>query len=89
MHSAASSVYKPEEFKDDSLYLVYIDDPLRGKGYTQTHTLIQSWYPKLVDGGFMIGHDISDPEVSEAVYWSFSSELNITDEVWMAQKNAV
>lgn len=84
--SAASSSYEPEDHKDDSLFLVYLDEDLAT--FEDTLSLIQRWYPKLVDGGFMMGRNYEVTEVAEAIYYSFSAEVNITDDIWMAQKNA-
>lgn len=84
--SSASSAYNPEDHDDDSLFLVYLDEKL--ETFEDTLALIQLWYPKLTDGGFMMGRNYTNPEVAEAIYYSFSAEVSITDDIWMAQKNA-
>ena len=62
-----SSVFAASLFKDDFFDFIYIDGD---HSYRQCKKDIEVWYPKVVKGGILAGHDIGHidfPGVSKAV----------------------
>ena len=81
-----SSKEASKEIEDNSLDMVYID---ADHTYEGVKTDIESWYPKIRDGGMICGHDYSILcfGVVRAVYESFKHFHTDSDDVWWVIKN--
>ena len=54
--------------KDKELDFVWID---AGHEYEDVVEDIKLWYPKIKDGGFILGHDVNQTQVRRAVRQQF------------------
>lgn len=75
-------------FKDNSCDIVYID---MGHTYEEVKQDIQSWLPKVKNGGYLCGHDYidySDPDwgVVDCVNDFFGSNKMVINDCWLHKK---
>jgi hypothetical protein len=63
-----------KEFQDKSLSFVFID---ASHDYENVKQDINSWYPKIKNGGILAGHDWFGEDIKKAVY-EFCNEHNFT-----------
>ena len=72
-----------DEFKDGSFDFVYIDAQ---HDYDSVKKDIANWYPKLISGGIMAGHDFLNPDYGvQAAVYEFCNEHGI--EVFTIQED--
>lgn len=85
------SISASESFEDNSLDFVFIDGDHTYEGALKD---IESWYPKVKNGGFISGHDYDGPErhfgVKDAVDDFFGKENIIKDDnhTWFYKKKS-
>jgi len=68
------------QFKDKSVDFIFIDG---GHDYEVVLKDIQSWYPKLKDGGVFGGHDWGWEGVMKAVNEYFGDSFNLRGQTWL------
>lgn len=75
-----------KKFEDNSCDIVFID---MTHTYEQVKNDIQSWLPKVKNGGYIAGHDYQNdwPGVIKAVDEIFEKNIITMDTCWIYQKN--
>ena len=68
------------QFEDKSVDFIFIDG---GHDYEVVKKDIQSWYPKLKDGGVFGGHDYCWDGVKQAVDECFQNRVNVRGITWL------
>ena len=88
--SARSRLFKErtveaaQRFADESVDAVFVDADHR---YAAVVADIGAWWPKIREGGWMLGHDYELPSVRRAVADSFPEPpLELPDRVWAVKK---
>lgn len=74
----------PDFIEDESLDFYFID---ASHTYKNVKKDIAAWTPKLKKGGWMIGHDIDYPSVSQAVIDTIGFYEVGPDNVWVARND--
>lgn len=76
------SKYASFGFSNNSLDLVYIDGEHTFEGVVSD---IKSWLPKIKTGGYISGHDISQPQIIEGIkkFFDVKNLTKFSDESWL------
>jgi hypothetical protein len=73
-----------EAFDENSLDFVFIDGDHSYQGVISD---IEAWYPKIREGGWIIGHDIHFETVKNAVKEKFGDKYGVADDfIWYVVK---
>ena len=77
--------YAHKFVEDESLDFVFID---AGHEYEDVKQDIRLWYPKIRQGGYMLGHDINQPQVKKAVNEIFGANWSIAkrQKIWYLKR---
>jgi hypothetical protein len=72
-----------KEFLDNSCSVVFID---MYHTYEAVSRDIRLWLPKVLDGGYLAGHDYQDYGVRKAVHENFDNSITIIGGCWIYKK---